>query len=79
MNNLNIENFGARVFRYEPNYILSEITNNTDKYNAFSNVLSGYGMYTKTYDKFTASGGIRIENQLFKVNTYDFSGRPQLS
>ena len=70
-------NFGARVFRYEPNYILSEITNNTDKYNAYSNLLSGYGMYTKTYNKFTALGGLRIENQIFKVNTYDFSGRPQ--
>lgn len=70
-------NFGARVFRYEPNFILNEITNNTDKYNAFSNLLSGYGMYSKTFDKFTASGGLRIENQIFKVNTYDFSGRPQ--
>ena len=74
---LKYRNFGARVFRYEPNYILSEITNNTDKYNAFSNLFAGYGMYTKTYNKFTASGGIRIENQIFKVNTYDFSGRPQ--
>lgn len=74
---LKYRNFGARVFRYEPNYILSEITNNTDKYNAFSNLFVGYGMYTKTYNKFTTSGGIRIENQIFKVNTYDFSGRPQ--
>jgi len=34
-----------------------------------------YGFYEQF--KFTASGGIRIENQIFKVNTYDFSGRPQ--
>ena len=69
--------FGARVFRYEPNFILSEITNNTDKYNAFSNLFAAYGMYNKSFNKITASGGVRMEQQIFRVNTYDFSGRPQ--
>jgi len=72
-----MRNFGARVFRYQPNFVLDEITNNTDKYNAFSNLSAGYVMYIKNINKFTTSGGLRIENQVFNVNTYDFGGREQ--
>ncbi len=70
-------NFGARVFRYQPNFVLDEITNNTDKYSAFSNLSAGYIMYSKNINKFTTSGGLRVENQIFNVNTYDFGGREQ--
>jgi hypothetical protein len=68
-------NFDARVFRYQPNFVLDEITNNTDRYSAFSNLLSAYVLNNKIYNKFVTSYGIRIENQIFSVNTSDFSGK----
>jgi len=69
--------FNARVFRYQPGFVLDEITNNTDGYNAYSNLFSGYGMYAGVVNKLTYSGGVRVENQLFRVNTFDFGGAPR--
>lgn len=69
--------FGARVFRYDNGFILNEITNNTDKYNAYSNLTSGYASYYNSNGKFSYLTGVRVENQLFRVNTYDFGGTPQ--
>lgn len=68
-------NFSARVFRYEPEFVLSEITNNTDIYNANSNLFATYLMTNKTIGKLINSFGFRIENQIFNVNTSDFSGQ----
>jgi len=69
--------FGARVFRYDNGFVLNEITNNTDKYNAYSNLASGYASYYNSKGRLSYFSGIRIENQLFRVNTYDFSGTTQ--
>ena len=69
--------FDARVFRYQPGFILDEITNNTDGYNAYSNLTAAYGMYSGKINKLSYSSGIRIENQLFRVNTFDFGGMAQ--
>ena len=66
--------FSARVFRYNEGFVLDEITNNTDKYSAVSNIISGYVMFDKKYKKLTTSGGVRTENQFFNVYTYNFSG-----
>lgn len=69
--------FDARVFRYQPGFVLNEITNNTDGYNAYSNLATGYGIYSGKLNKISYSGGVRVENQLFRVSTFDFSGVEQ--
>lgn len=70
-----IRHFSARVFRYEPDFVLSEITNNTDKYLANSNLFATYLITNKKIGRLINSLGVRFENQLFNVNTFDFSGR----
>lgn len=71
-------NFDARVFRYDNGFVLNEITNNTDKYGAFSNLTSAYIMGTKKINKLTIFGGLRNENQMFQVYTYNFSGQQEI-
>lgn len=71
-------NFGARVFRYDNGFVLNEITNNTDKYSAFSNLTSLYVMGSKKLNNLTIFGGIRNENQMFQVYTYNFSGQQEI-
>jgi outer membrane receptor protein involved in Fe transport len=68
-------NFNARVFRYNDEITLSEITNNTDSYYGFSNLLSGYVLWNGKTNRLHYSYGLRNENQNFLVNTSDFSGR----
>jgi outer membrane receptor protein involved in Fe transport len=68
-------NFDARVFRYNDEITLSEITNNTDKYDGFSNLLSTYIVFNGKKNRVSYSYGLRNENQNFMVKTYDFSGQ----
>lgn len=70
-----IRNFKARIFRYDANDMLNEITNNTDKYGADFDLGSGYVQYDKTLNKFKINGGLRTEYNLFDVQTSDFSGQ----
>jgi hypothetical protein len=69
-----IRSFQARVFRYDNIDLLSEITNNTDRYNANFDLSAGYFQYDKTYGKFKINGGLRTEYNSFDVKTSDFSG-----
>ena len=68
-------NFNARVFRYNDEITLSEITNNTDSYYGLSNLLSSYVLWNGKINRLNYSYGLRNENQNFLVNTSDFSGR----
>jgi len=68
--------FKARVFRYTASDMLDEITNNTDKYNSYFDLASGYAMYDNTWGKWKLNTGLRTEYNTFKVNTSDFSGTP---
>ena len=68
-------NFNARVFRYNDQITLSEITNNTDSYDGFSNLISGYVLWNRKANRLHYSYGFRNENQNFLVSTSDFSGR----
>jgi outer membrane receptor protein involved in Fe transport len=68
-------NFDARVFRYNDEITLSEITNNTDKYDGFSNILSTYVVTNGKKNRVSYSYGLRNENQNFMVKTSDFSGQ----
>lgn len=67
--------FKARIFRYDSNDLLNEITNNTDRYNANFDLLGSYVQLDKTWKKFKINGGIRTEYNIFDVNTSDFSGQ----
>ena len=61
---------------YEQGFVLNEITNNTDKYDATSGLYAGYAMIDgRIGDKLRAVYGVRIENFNFDVNTADFSGQ----
>ena len=61
---------------YEQGFVLGEVTNNTDKYDATSNLYSGYVMVDGHIgDKLRAVYGVRVENFSFDVNTADFSGQ----
>ncbi len=66
--------FRSRIFRYQSDDILDEITNNTDKYDANFDLASAYYMIDKDLDKFKINTGVRTEYNLFNVSTADFSG-----
>jgi hypothetical protein len=67
-------NFQARIFRYESEDLLNEITNNTDKYNADFGLSNLFFQYDDTWNKWKLNGGLRTEYNTFQVNTSDFSG-----
>ena len=69
-----IRNFQARIFRYDVMDMLNEITNNTDKYTAYFDLISNYIMFDKGYKKWKFNFGVRNEYNVFKINTADFSG-----
>lgn len=61
---------------YEQGFVLAEITNNTDRYDAESGLYAGYAMVDgRISEKLRAVYGVRIENFGFTVNTADFSGQ----
>ncbi len=66
--------FRSRIFRYESSTMLNEITNNTDKYDANFDLLSGYYMIDKDYNNWKINTGLRTEYNVFNVQTSDFSG-----
>lgn len=68
--------FKARTFRYEAADLLSEITNNTDRYSAQFDLASSYVMFDSTFNKLKINVGIRTEYNQFLVNTSDFGGVP---
>jgi len=70
-----LRNFKARIFRYESTDLLSEITNNTDRYTADFDLANGYVMYEKEINNLKINTGFRTEYNLFKVQTSDFSGQ----
>ncbi len=49
---------------------LKEITVLSDSYSASNMILAGYGNYKLTYNKFDVSTGIRLENNIQKLNSY---------
>ena len=69
-----LREFRARVFRYDSQTMLNEITNNTDRYTADFDLGSVYGMYDNEWGKWKLNTGLRTEYNLFNVNTSDFSG-----
>ncbi|HEY8387659.1 MAG TPA: TonB-dependent receptor [Parasegetibacter sp.] len=57
-------------------FVLNEITNNTDRYDATSGTYAGYLMYDgRITEKLRAVVGVRIENFQFDIKTSDFSGQ----
>ncbi len=55
-------------------FVLNEITNNTDKYDANSGLYAGYAMIdARIFEKLRAVVGARLESFSFVVNTSDFS------
>jgi hypothetical protein len=66
--------FRSRIFRYESSTMMNEITNNTDKYDANFDLLSGYYMIDKDYNNWKINTGLRTEYNVFNVQTSDFSG-----
>jgi hypothetical protein len=69
-----LRNFQARIFRYESEDLLNEITNNTDKYFADFQLSNFFIQYDNVWKKWKLNGGIRTEYNLFNVQTSDFSG-----
>ena len=61
---------------YDEGFVLAEITNNTDRYDATSGLYAGYVMVDgRISEKLRAVYGVRVENFGFTVNTADFSGQ----
>lgn len=61
---------------YDQGFVLAEITNNTDRYDATSGLYAGYAMVDgRISEKLRAVYGVRVENFGFQVNTADFSGQ----
>ncbi|WP_165929479.1 TonB-dependent receptor [Pseudocnuella soli] len=61
---------------YREGFVLGEITNNTDKYDATSGLYAGYAMIDgRIAEKLRAVYGVRVEAFNFNVNTADFSGQ----
>lgn len=61
---------------YENGFVLGEITNNTDNYDANSGLYAGYAMIDgRIGERLRAVYGIRLERFDFTVNTADFSGQ----
>lgn len=69
-----LRDFNARVFRYDSPELLSEITNNTDRYSADFDLTNTYVMYQVEIDKWKINGGVRNEYNTFRLKTADFSG-----
>jgi hypothetical protein len=69
-----IRAFNARIFRYTSSDMLDEITNNTDRYTANFDLVNGYIMYDREWNKWKLNTGIRNEYNIFDVSTADFSG-----
>jgi hypothetical protein len=67
--------FQARIFRYEADDLMNEITNNTDRYKANFDLATGYFMYDKEFGDWKLNTGLRTEYNLFNVKTADFSGQ----
>jgi TonB-dependent receptor len=60
---------------YEQGFVLNEITNNTDKYDANSGLYAGYAMIDGHIgEKLRAVYGVRVESFNFTVKTANFSG-----
>lgn len=60
---------------YEEGFVLNEITNNTDQYEAQSGLYAGYLMIDgKLGEKWRTVYGVRVERFDFGVNTSNFSG-----
>jgi hypothetical protein len=70
-----IRQFQARVFRYEASDLMNEITNNTDRYKADFDLMTGYIMYDREFGDWKLNTGLRTEYNVFTVNTADFSGQ----
>ena len=70
-----MRNFKARIFRYDANDLMNEITNNTDRYTADFDLLGGHIQIDKNLGNWKVNGGLRTEYNLFNVNTSDFSGQ----
>ena len=70
-----IRHFKARIFRYDAQDLLNEITNNTDRYNADFDLAGGYIQYDKNIGNFKVNVGLRTEYNTFNVYTSDFSGQ----
>ncbi len=61
---------------YEQGFVLGEITNNTDRYDATSGLYAAYAMIDGSIsEKLRAVYGVRVEQFGFTVNTADFSGQ----
>lgn len=61
---------------YEEGFVLNEITNNTDRYTAYSVMGAGYAMIDGRFsEKLRFVTGVRVEQFSFLVNTSDFSGQ----
>jgi len=61
---------------YEQGFVLGEITNNTDRYDATSGLYAAYAMIDGSInEKLRAVYGVRIEQFGFTVKTADFSGQ----
>jgi TonB-dependent receptor len=59
---------------YDEGFVLDEITNNSDKYDATSGLYAGYAMIDgRIGEKLRAVYGLRVENFNFHVNTGSFS------
>lgn len=62
---------------YREGFVLNEITNNTDRYDANSGLYAGYLMFDgRVSDKLRAVVGARVEAFDFLVKTANFSGQP---
>ena len=61
---------------YGQGFVLGEITNNTDRYDATSGLYAAYAMIDGSLtEKLRAVYGVRVEQFGFTVNTADFSGQ----
>jgi len=59
---------------YENGFVLDEVTNNSDKYDATSGLYAGYAMIDgRIGGKLRAVYGVRVERFNFDLNTADFS------
>ena len=58
-------------------FVMGEITNKSDAYDANSQLSAGFILFdNKIGDKLRASWGVRVENFQQKVNTFDYSQNP---
>lgn len=79
-NNMLLELPPTRIFNdgniYEQGFVLNEITNNTDRYDANSLLNAGYALIDgRVAQRLRIVAGARVEQFAFVVNTVDFSGQ----